>query len=266
MSGVKFTSTLERGLRIFEAFTSASPKMRLQEIAKKTGLPGVTVFRFIRTLMKLGYISHDRASKTYSLTPRILSLGFTVLSSVELRDVALPYLEELSRITNQNVNLGIMDGSEVVYIERIKRRQMLSIELYVGSRMNMYRTSIGRAILAFLSPGEFQTIFAAILKDAEAVKYIGAEGELLTKVLEETRKNGYALTDGAFIPGVRTIAVPIFNAKGSVEGAVNMPVFSHMVSLETLTTEYFPLLRETAEKISEARGYNINRVPSEHKD
>lgn len=266
MPGVKFTNSIERGLKVFETFTPATPRLRLQQIADKTGLPKVTVFRFVRTLMKLGYISHDPESKTYSLTPRVLSLGFTALSSIELRDVARLYLEELSRITDQNVNLGIMDKSEVVYIECIKRRQIISIDLYVGSRVNMYRTSIGRAILAFLSPDIYQTTLTDMLKYTEAVKYIGPKGERLVDILEEVRQKGYALTDGDFVPGVRTVAVPIFNAKADVEGAINMPVFGHMVTREELIERHLPLLFQAAEKISAARGYMKPQTGNQFKD
>jgi len=262
MPGVKFVSSLEKGLKVLESFTSANPRLKLQQITNRVGLPKVTVFRFVRTLVKLGYISHDAESRTYSLTPRMLSLGFTVLSSIDLRDVALPYLEELSRITGQNVNLGVMDGTEVVYIERVRRRQTAAIELYVGSRVNMYRTSIGLAILAFLSHDKVQTTLDEMLKDPETVKYTGSKGERLVAALQEVRRNGYALTDGEFIPGVRTIAAPIFDAKGCVEGAVNMPAFAVAVSREELVTRYLPLLLRTAEEISAARGYAPPQTPA----
>ena len=259
MAGVKLTNSLEKGIRVLETFTPANPKLRLQQIVDKTGMPKATVFRFVRTFMKIGYISHDPETKTYTPTPRLLSLGFTALSSIELRDVALPYIEELSRTTGQNVNLGVMNGHEVVYIERVKRRQILSIELYVGSRVNMYRTSIGRAILAFLSPDALQAAVAAMLQDQEAVKWVGDQGERLLEELREVRKKGYALTDGDFVPGVRTIAAPIFNLNGDVEGAINMPVFALIVSREEQLNRHLPLLLETAEKLSVARGYNARR-------
>jgi IclR family pca regulon transcriptional regulator len=189
-----------------------------------------------------------------------------VLSSIELRDIALPYLNELSRSTDQNVNLGVMDKTEVVYIERIKRRQMLTIELYVGSRVNMYRTSIGRAILAFLGHDKFLATLQEILKDPEAARYVGTEGKRLIALLEEVRRRGYALTDNDFMPGVRTVAAPIFNTKGDVEGAINMPVFGHAVSREELIGRYLPSLLQTAEKISVARGYAKPQAGSPGKD
>lgn len=259
MGGVKFTAALAKGIRILETFTPACPRMKLQELADRTNLPKVTAFRLVRTLMTLGYISHDSASRTYSLTPRVMSLGFTALSSVELRHVASPYIQELSRVTDQNVNLGILDKTEVVYVETIKKKQpvRLSLELNVGSRVNLYQTSIGRAFLAFMSPDKAASLLSELLEDSEAVHYIGKRGERLAPILDEARRRGYALTDGDFIPGVRTIAAPVFDERGDVEGAINMPVFAHVVSLERLTGEFASLLLKSAEEISRARGFKI---------
>jgi IclR family pca regulon transcriptional regulator len=183
-----------------------------------------------------------------------MSLGFTVLSSMDLRHVAYPYLEELARTTDQNVNLAILDNTEVVVIERIKKWQMLDINIPIGGRLNCYQTSIGRAILAFLNQEKFLPILNTLLKDVEAVKHIGPNGRRLIKILKEVRLKGYALSDEEFIKGVRAIAAPIFNAQGEVEGAVYMPAFSHIVGQEEAIERYAPSLIETARKISAARG------------
>ncbi|MEW6669517.1 MAG: IclR family transcriptional regulator [Thermodesulfobacteriota bacterium] len=258
MAGVKFTASLAKGMKILEAFTPALPRMKLLEIAERTQLPKVTVFRLVRTLMTLGYIFYDSASRTYSLTPRVLSLGFAALSSVELRDVALPHMQELSRVTDQNVNLGILDKTEVVYVETIKKKQplRLSLELHVGSTVNVYQTSIGRVFLAFMDPDRLASTVSELLKDPKVLYYIGEKGERLAPILEEIRRRGYALTDGDFVPGVRTIAAPVFDKRGDVEGAINMPVFAYVVSLERLTGEFAALLLKTAERISTARGFS----------
>jgi IclR family pca regulon transcriptional regulator len=257
MAGVKFTAALAKGIRILEAFTPACPRMKMQELSDRLMLPKVTLFRLVRTLMTLGYISHDPASRTYSLTPRIMSLGFAALANVELRHIALPHIQELSRATDQSVNIGILDNTEIVYVETIKKKQPLplSIELHVGSRVNLYQTSIGRAFLAFMAPDKFAVVQSELLKNPIAVRYIGRRGEKLAPILEEVRQRGYALTDGDFVPGVRTIAAPVFDEKGNVEAAINMPVFAYLVSLERLTGEFAALLLKTAEEICSARGF-----------
>jgi IclR family pca regulon transcriptional regulator len=252
--GSKLTDSVQRAFTILEAFSPECPRMTLQQVEEKTELPRVTVFRYLRTLGSLGYVSQDSTSKSYFLTPKVLSLGFAMLASIELRDIALPYLEELSRATNQIVNLGIADKTEVVYIERIKRKQILNIDLYVGSRLSIYRTSIGLALLAFMDEASFSLLLKEIMQEPGAAKYVGPDGTRLLTALQEVRGKGYALNNEDLIPGLRAIAAPIFNGRGSVEAAVNMPVFSIEVSLKELTERHLPLLLNTAAKISAALG------------
>lgn len=113
---------------------------------------------------------------------------------------------------------------------------------------------MGRAILAFSNQKKFLSILNVLLKNREAVRHIGPKGAKLIKRLKDARLKGYALNDEELIKGLRSIAAPIFNAQGDVEGAINIPVFSHMVSREELIERYAPLLIKTAREISAARG------------
>jgi IclR family pca regulon transcriptional regulator len=254
MTKDKLVNSLLKGLGILEAFTPSQFSLSFQELTMKTGFPKTTVFRFLRTLTSHGYLSLDSKSKKYFLGPRVMSLGFTVLSGMDLRNVALPYLEELARLSDQNVNLAILDKTEVVLIERLKKWQILDFNIQVGGRLNCYQTSMGRAILAFSNQKKFLSILNVLLKNREAVRHIGPKGAKLIKKLKEARLKGYALNDEELIKGLRSIAAPIFNAQGDVEGAINIPVFSHMVSREELIERYAPLLIKTARNISAARG------------
>ena len=247
--------SLIKGLNILEAFTSSKYALSFQELTLKTGMPKTSVFRFLQTLLSQKYLSFDSTSKKYFMGPRVLSLGFTVLSGLEVKDVALPYLEQLSKVSSQNINLAILDRTEVVFIERINRWELLTINLSVGSRVNSYQSSSGRAILAFLNREKFDSVLKQLSKDLEALKHIGSRGKKLKQVLEEVRRRGYALNDEELIKGVRAIAAPIFGAQGEVEGAINMPVFSHSVSRKELVKKYVPLLMDTAKEISTARGF-----------
>jgi len=259
MKKSKLVNSLLKGLNILEAFTPSQFSLSFQELCKKTGLPKTTVFRFLRTLTSRDYLSLDSKSKRYFLGAKVMSLGFTVLSGMDLRNVAYPYLDELARTTDQNVHLAILDNTEVVVIERIKKWQILDINIPIGGRLNCYQTSIGRAILAFLSQEKFLSILSALKKDREAVKHIGPKAGKLIKILNEVRLKGYALSDEEFIKGVRAIAAPIFNGQGDVEGAVYIPVFTQVKSQEELVERYAPMLINTARKISAARGLPVEK-------
>jgi IclR family pca regulon transcriptional regulator len=255
MEKYKPIKSLLKGLKILEAFTSQKQALSFQELALKTGMPKATIFRFLHTLASQNYLSFDSKSKKYFIGLRAMSLGFAVLSNLELRDLARPYLEDLSRVSKQHVNLGILDGTEVVFIERISKWNLVNINLCVGNRVPSYQTSTGRAILAFLDQEKFQSVLKELLQDTKALKHIGSGGKELIRVLEQVRRRGYALNDEELVKGVRAIAAPIFNAQGQVEGAVNMPVFSYNISRKELIKQHLPMLLDAAERISAARGF-----------
>ncbi len=250
---VKAVESLRRGLQILEAFSADQPYQKLSEITKKTGLPKPTVYRLLQTLVALDFVKYDPEETFYRLGPKVMSLGFSVLSGLDVREAALPYLEQLSRKLDQNVNLGVLDGREVIYVARIKRRRILNIDLSVGSRLGLHNTSIGRAILAWLNEADRERILAELPGDAAEAYGPGAEG--LRVELARVRDQGYAICDEEFAVGLRAVGAPVFNAQGEVEAAINVPVFSPMCSREELESKITPRLLEVAAQVSRVRGY-----------
>lgn len=250
--GSKLTDSVQRAFTILEAFSITSPALTLQQVADGARLPKVTALRYLRTLMALGYVLHDADPNRYRLGPRVLHLGFNVLGGMELRKVAMPYLEELSRIADQNVSLGILVDTQVLYVERIRRRHIG--EMYgVGSRISAWRTATGTTILAFLPEHELQGFLTRLLQ-TDAAKSIGPNGAQLMKVLKNVRKEGYAVNE-QYSPGRRVIAAPVLDASSAAEGSINISVYGDEVSRGQLIERYLPMLLETAHKISSARGY-----------
>jgi IclR family transcriptional regulator, pca regulon regulatory protein len=249
-------NSLKRGLDILEAFTPEHPRLRFNEIVEKTKFPKPTVFRFLQSLLSLHYVSFDPLHKCYFLSPKVISLGSTALSSVDLRENALPHLNQLSERTGQNISMGILYGDEVVIIERIEKKQIVKFDfhIHIGSHINAYQTSLGRAILAFLDPELFNPVLMKILQDVNATKYVGRKGKLFLSLLEGVRRKGYATADEELAPGLRAIAAPVFNNQNKVEAAINIPVFSHEITRSQLIKKYVSLLLDTAEKISVSLG------------
>jgi IclR family pca regulon transcriptional regulator len=184
-----------------------------------------------------------------------MSLGYHVLSGLDLREIALPYLEELSRQTRHNVDMGILDGTEVIFIAHVKQRAFVNIEVAVGSRFKAYRTAMGRTLLAHIAPGEFKRLLQEIRKDDDSEDYIGSNGERLVQRLRAERREGYSLSDGEMYPGLRAAAAPVYNEHGEVDAAVAIVAFGQTCSMETLVNSHVPLLLETTRKISMSRGY-----------
>lgn len=250
-----FVNSLARGLSLLEVFSPDHHSVGITEIAIKTGLSKTTVFRITHTLNKIGYLRYDSENQKYYLGPKVLTIGFATLGSMKFREIARPYMEELSRATGENINLGVLDGNEVIYIDQIKSKQILDVKLYVGSRIPPYNTAIGRAILAYLPLQELNKIFEILKEIPEAHPFLGRKFTKILKILERVRSKGYAVNNEEWESGIRAIGAPIFNHSGSVEGGINLSVLSGKISLGELESRYAPLLVETAKGISFSLGY-----------
>ncbi|PKN67922.1 MAG: hypothetical protein CVU57_01525 [Deltaproteobacteria bacterium HGW-Deltaproteobacteria-15] len=255
MSDRNFVNSLQRGLTILETFTRERPKHNLQQLTQATNLPKTTVLRLLRTLVSLGYVRYEAASREYSLGPKVMSLGYATLAGMDLRDIARPCLHDLSRLSGQNVNLAVLDGIEAIYIERITRKQLISTDHTVGSRVNTHSTAVGRAMLAFLGDDELRDALGRLYDDPETARDLRLGREQFCRLLKSIRRNGYAVNNEEYIMGIRAIGAPIFNGSGRVEAAINMPVFSRSVSMKELTERFAPMLVNTAREISAMLGF-----------
>ena len=148
------SQSLERGLAILSSFHANRSLIGVSELSRGLDLSRSTAHRYVTTLAKLGYLQQDPESKRYRLGPKVLDLGFSALNSMDLLEISAPYLRQLSDETQHTVNLAILDGIEVVYIERCRTtrpgQQDIDLNLHVGARLPAYCTAMGKAILAFL--------------------------------------------------------------------------------------------------------------------
>ncbi|UCC41363.1 MAG: helix-turn-helix domain-containing protein [Candidatus Aminicenantes bacterium] len=253
-----FISSLARGLSVLEAFDPANPKMGIAELAKQTGLSKSTVFRLVQTLRSLGYIIYTGDERKFTLGPKVLSLGFAVLSSMELREVAQPYLLELSSRVKETVYLAVLVGWKLIYVERIKTQQIVNINLHVGSRLELYNTAMGRVLAAFQSEGWLSGYIKYLKQLPEAKEYWKHNGQKLLEMLEEVRKNDFAVNNEELTPGLRSIASPIRNREGRVVAAVNIAVSSSLYSLQRLKRELRYPLRNATHAVSLALGFEAS--------
>src|SRR5262245_51858979 len=153
-----YSQSLERGLAILSSFTPNRPLLGVSELARAVQLTRSTAHRYVTTLADLGYLEQDPATRKYRLGSRVLDLGFSAINSMELRQIAAPHLQELSDETGHTVNMAILDGVDIVYVERCRSSQQgqrdIDLNLHVGSRLPAYCTSMGKVLLAFLPQDE----------------------------------------------------------------------------------------------------------------
>src|ERR1700740_2769224 len=140
-----FVQSLERGLLVIRAFDAEHRELGLSEVARISGLTRAAARRFLLTLETLGYVAFSDGR--FSLTARVLELGFAYLSSLTLPEVAQPHMEALVARVNESSSISVLDDTDIVYVARVPTRRIMSITLSVGTRLPAYATSMGRVLL-----------------------------------------------------------------------------------------------------------------------
>ena len=235
---------------MLECFSPKKDNYTLSELAKRLEIPKSSLYRIVKVLTQMNYLRYEVDSKRYYLGMRVLSLGFSLLQSMELREIARPYLEMLSRECDRTVNLAIFDKDEMVYVERIRVPGIRTFNIGVGNRIPPWNTAVGRAYLAHLDPPRVREM----LKRARESPAFEIDEDRFLNILSEVKKEGFAVIDQEFLLGILAIAVPIFSASGVI-GAINIVGEPENLSVETLRNEYAPKLLKVGNELSKALGY-----------
>jgi IclR family transcriptional regulator, pca regulon regulatory protein len=238
--------SLERGLSVIRAFDSEHRELALSEVARATGLTRAAARRFLLTLVELGYV-HASGGR-FSLRPRVLELGFAYLSSLTLPEVAAPHMEALVAKINESSSISVLDEDEIVYVARVPTRRIMSITLAVGSRLPAYATSMGRVLLAALPDAELEERLARIDVRPLTPRTV-KDRDALRAVIEQVRRQGYAVTDQELEQGLRSAAVPLHDASGAVIAALNVSVHASRATMSELRARFLPPAREAAAAI-----------------
>jgi IclR family transcriptional regulator, pca regulon regulatory protein len=254
-----WSQSLERGLVILSTFgDSERATLGVSELSRALGLSRSTTHRYVATLASLGYLRQDAGSRRYRLGPRVLDLGFAALSSMGIRELAVPHLQRLSDETGYTVNMAILDGIDVVYIERCRTsrsgQREIDLNLHVGSRLPVYCTALGKALLAHLSKPELEELLGRMELVARGPNTITRKAALRAELVR-IRKSGVAVNNEELAYGLRSVAAPVRDRSGGVIAALNLAVHRTMLSTEDLIERYAPSVQRTAAAISAELGY-----------
>lgn len=251
---------LSRGLALLEAFSAERPSLTLSELSKAVGLSRSSTYRLVYTLEDMGFLLRDKGNKAYRLGTRILGLGFAYLASQELVELARPHLEALRDRTNCSAHLGVVEGTELVYVLRVPDRKALTSHIRVGSRLATHATSMGRAILSHMSESEVRRRFAGMPLEAYT-SHTATDLESLIRLLAADRARGYILSRSAYEEGIASVAAPVRDADGNVIAAINISTPEATLKGDELETTLKDAVLETAETISHWMGYRRGRAP-----
>ena len=242
-----FMTSLARGLAVVKAFSDQRRAMTIAQISHKTGILCAAVRRCLYTLKQLGYA--DSEANNFFLKPKILTLGYSYLSSTPLTISAQPCLNMISRALNESCSLAVLDDSEVLYISRSATSRVMSVALNAGSRLPAYCTSLGRVMLAAMSEPELQAYFEKVNLRAHTDRTIISELRL-REILIEVRQNGYAIVEEELEIGLCSIAVPVRGASGATVAALNVGAQSTRVTRSQFEQNFLPTLLNAASELS----------------
>ena len=241
-----FVQSLARGLSVIRAFDAEHPELTLSDVARRAGITRAAARRFLLTLETLGYVASD--ARAFRLTPRVLELGFSYLSSLSLPEIVQPHLEALSREVDESVSAAVLDGTDIVYIARVPTRRIMSVRITIGTRFPAFATSMGRVLLAGLAHPEADAALAASALPHLTDRTVTDPGSLHDE-LARVREQGWSFVDGELEPGLRSIAAPLHARDGGVVGALNVSTSATRDSVEHVRDAYLPPLLRTAAAI-----------------
>ncbi len=242
-----FMTSLARGLAVVQAFSDSRKPQTIAQISQKTGIPRAAVRRCLYTLQQLGYV--DAELNNFSLRPKVLTLGYSYLSSTPLTVSSQPYLNAISRDLGESCSLAVLDDGEVLYVARSAASRVMSVALNTGSRLPAYCTSLGRVMLAHLAPDELNVYFAKV-KLKPMTDKTETNQQRLRDILLQVRQDGYAINDEELELGLRSIAVPVRGASGQVLAALNVGAQASRVSEERMRLDFLPILQRGAQELS----------------
>jgi len=279
-----FIEALARGLDVIRAFQPGRPAMSLAAVAGATGLARPTARRILLTLEQMGYVravepldqmGHVRAvdreavdpkaadpkavdrkaadrkyvDRKYELTPRVLELGMSYVLSRNLWEVARPHMERLVARTHESSSIAQLDGSDIVYVARVAVPKIVALAVTIGTRFPAMQTSLGKVLLAALSPEDAERVLAEPSRSGIPPRIVFSSEERAAS-LREVRARGWALTDEELAAGIRSVAAPLRDGEGRVIASLNVNTHAAETPVEVLTGEYLPLLLQTAGAIS----------------
>ncbi|MDN7141855.1 pca regulon transcriptional regulator PcaR [Pseudomonas sp. JQ170] len=243
-----FMTSLARGLAVVQAFQERKRHLTIAQISHRTEIPRAAVRRCLHTLMKLGYATTD--GRTYSLLPKVLTLGHAYLSSTPLAVSAQPYLDRMSDQLHEACNMATLEGDDILYIARSATVQrLISVDLSVGGRLPAYCTSMGRILLAALDDATLHEYLEHADLQAKTSRTIHDPVALLD-CLQQVRQQGWCVVDQELEQGLRSIAVPVYDASGQVLAALNVSTHAGRVSRTELEQRFLPIMLAASRDLS----------------
>ncbi len=241
-----FVQSLDRGLSVIRAFDADSAELTLSDVAKITGITRAAARRLLLTLADLGYVRSN--GRHFHLTPRVLELGYSYLSSISLTEVAEPHLESLVAKIRESSSIAVLDADDIVYVARVPTSRIMTVGINVGTRFPAYATSMGRVLLAGLPDDELDAYLKGLRPSRLSPRTLTTK-DALRKEISKARSQGWAIVDQELEEGLRSAAAPIRDRDGAVVAAINVSAAAGRTSLQEIERKLLPPLLATAKQV-----------------
>lgn len=247
------SSSVDRALTMLEAIAERNGGMTNAELSRKMNIPKSSASYILRVLEHHGFLRRERTTGKYQLGLKVVSLSRGVLSGLDVREIALPILRQLVDRVHLTAHLAILDQGKAVYIEKVEAPGFIKMDTWVGRRMDLHTTSVGKALLAHWPKSESESLIKKLELSRRTPKTITSRHELLHD-LARTRTRGFAVDDEENNLGVRCVAAPVFDALGDVIASVGVSGSTSQVDKSSLP-KIAEWTKDAARKISQLLGY-----------
>ena len=245
-------NSLAKGLRVLEAFSAERSELTLSEVASLAKLDPGTAFRMLNTLVILGYVSRVPDSRRFRLTLKVTDLGLHAIGRADLRETARPILRSLVGEVNEAASLGVLDGADILYIDRVRAGlTRMGVDIRIGTTIPAYCSAIGQAILAYLPQAELAHLLAMSPRSGNFQSKPMTKDEI-KRDLADVRENGYALRDSYFGSGLRILAAPVLDLDKYPVAAVSVAAPAIRMTSKEFRSRALEPMRRAAKDIARA--------------
>jgi IclR family transcriptional regulator, pca regulon regulatory protein len=245
-------NSLAKGLRVLESFSAERPELTLTEVAALAKLDPGTAFRMLNTLVMLGYLQRIRDTRRFRLTLKVIDLGMHALGRADLRDVARPILRSLVGEVNEAASLGVLDGADILYIERVRAGlTRIGVDIRIGTTIPAFWSTIGEAFLAYLPRPELERVLSMQPRPG-AFPHKPMNRPEIESRLADVLEHGYALRDSYFGSGLRVLAMPVLDADSYPVAAISVAVPQMQMSAEDFRKRALGAVRRAAAELAKA--------------
>jgi DNA-binding IclR family transcriptional regulator len=251
------SDTIARLFQVIEFLAASDDWVSLRTMARELHITPAAAFRILNSLKELGYIRQHSQDSKYQLTLKIAGVSAQVLEKVQLRQIAHPFLQQLTSVTNETTHLAVLDGKEFIYIDKVDNSQAMRMRSRVGQRGMLHCTAVGKAMLAQVSSSELSQILGSIVFHPRTNHTI-TDPVQFQEQLAKIRRQGYAVDDEENEIGIRCIGSPIFDHAGRLAGALSISGWTITMTHERLPQLAHELI-QNCQGISQALGFNVGK-------